>query len=71
MKKKIYAVMRKSYDYNYSEFASVVRLYESKRDANKYAKECNEDVEDEYGDGLLDEYFVEETELHLRQKRIK
>ena len=67
MKKKIYAVMRKSYDCNYSTFASVVRLCESKRDANKYAKECNEDVEDEFGDGLLDSYFVEETELYLKQ----
>lgn len=68
MKKKIYAVMRKSYDYNYSEFTSVVRLCESKRDANEYATECNENVEDEYGDGFLDEYFVEETELYLTRR---
>ena len=64
--KQIYAVMRESYDYNYSKFSSVVRLYECKREADKYAEECNENVEDEFGDGFVDEYYVQPTELILK-----
>ena len=66
--KPVYAVMVRSYDCNYSEFSDLYELYEDENEAKKCAKEENENVEDEFGDGLLDYYYVKELELNLKDE---
>ena len=62
-KKKIHLVMREIHNADYYSYEIVEKAFSDLKKACDYVGLRNECVEDEYGDGLLDSFYVKTMEL--------